>query len=116
MTAPLTGEPDTTAKSRAPKRGAASYVVIGLPVFCGFPALHRGDDDGAGGVAGDVDGGAAHVKDAVDAGDQRDALYRQTDALEHHGQHDHARAGDARGADGGQRGRQHDGEHLGRRR
>ena len=74
--------------------------------------LHLGDDEGAGGVAGDVDGGTAHVKDTVDTGHQGDALDGQTHALQHHGQHDHARAGHAGGADGGQGGGEDDGDHV----
>ena len=74
--------------------------------------FHLGDDDGAGGVAGDVDGGTAHIKDTVDTGHQGDTLHGDIDALQHHGQHDHASAGDTGGTDGGQSGGDYHGDHL----
>ena len=71
------------------------------------------DTDGAGSVTGDVDHGAAHVQDPVDTGHQCDAFQRQANALQHHGQHDHAGAGNTGGADGGQGGGEDDGHLLG---
>ena len=53
-------------------------------------------------VACDVDGSAHHVEDAIDASDERNALDRQTDRLQHHGKHDHARTRNASGADRGE--------------
>ncbi len=72
------------------------------------------DEDGYGAVAGDVQAGAEHVEDAVDAGDERQAFDGQSDGLEYHGQHDEAGAGNARGADGGQGAGEDDHHHLSR--
>ena len=66
---PMTKMTDTTddAKRRAywAEQMEAGGVLIGwVELFFGV-----GDDGGYGGVAGDVDGGAAHVEDAVDGDD-----------------------------------------------
>ena len=50
-------------------------LLIGL---CCLLALQIGDDNGTGGVAGDVQDGTAHVEDAVHTGYQGDAFYGQT--------------------------------------
>ena len=92
-----------------------------MSLFClggelgGLALLLTGDPHGAGGVAGDVEGGTAHVEQLVDARDDRDAFDRQADRLEHHRQHDHARAGDTGGADGCERRRQDNHGHLAKR-
>lgn len=58
--------------------------------------LRGGHHHGAGDVAGDVDGGAGHVQDAVDAQHHAhgQALGGKTHGGEDHGQHDGPRAGD----------------------
>ena len=71
-----------------------------------------GDADGAGDVAGDIEAGTTHVEQAIHGHDEADVLHRHADGFEHHGQHNHARAGDAGGADGGQGGGDHHHHHL----
>ena len=87
--------------------------LLGLAGAASCGALLHGIDAGShGGIAGDVHRGAHHVQDAVDAGYESHALYRQAHRLQHHGQHDHAGPGHAGGADGGEHGGHHDGQLL----
>ena len=93
-----------------------------LLLFCslgGFPGglltLEAGDEQRAGCVAGDVQRGAAHVEDLVDAGDDGDALDRQTDLGQNHRQHNHAGTGDASRTDRGEGRGQNDHGHVAER-
>ena len=81
---------------------------MSLGVFLFF-LIH---DDGDGAVTGDVQAGAEHVEDTVDAGDEGEALHREVDALQDHREHDEASARDTCCADGGQRTGQDDHGHL----
>lgn len=102
--------------SRKPgRRRVRSRSPLGLVEL----ALGLGDDHGADHVAGDVEAGAAHVQERVDAQDhgvgRRDggALGDlEADGLEHHEEHDGAGARHAGGADGGQGRRDDHGELL----
>ena len=85
--------------------------VSGLQVRAFLPE-HVGYDDGAGGVTGDVECGAAHVEDAVHAGHQGDALQRKSDRGKDHRQHDHASAGNSGGSDRCEGRGQDDSDHL----
>ena len=75
-------------------------------------ALPLGDAERAGDVAGDVQAGAAHVEQTVHTVDDHDHIDGDVHGLEHHSQHDHARAGRAGGADGGEGRGDNDGDHL----
>ena len=81
----------------------------------GLLALEAGDEQGAGGVAGDVQSCTAHVEQLVDTGDDGDAFDRQTDLRQDHGQHDHASAGDTGSTDGSERRGQDDHGHVAER-
>ncbi len=70
------------------------------------------DDDGNGCIACDVEAGAEHVEDSVDAGNECKAFERKSDGLEYHGKHDEACARDAGGADGGKGAGEDDHHHL----
>ena len=74
------------------------------------------NDKRAGSVARDVDHGAAHVEDAVNASNQGDAFDRQANRSKHHGEHNHASTRNARGANRGKRCGQNDGGHLAQRK
>lgn len=80
--------------------------------FLFFLVHEVGDNQGAGCVACDVDGGPAHVEDTVDAGYQGDSCYRKSYGFEYHGQHDHAGSRYAGGSDRGQGSGQDDGKLL----
>ena len=74
-----------------------------------------GDEQGAGGVAGDVQSRTAHIEQLVDTGNDGDTFDRQADLRQDHRQHDHASAGDTRGTDGSERRGQNDHGHIAER-
>ena len=88
--------------------GVRSCRSLSLGVFLFF-LIH---DDGDGAVTGDVQAGAEHVEDTVDAGDEGEAFHREVDALQDHREHDEAGTRDTCCADGGQRTGQDDHGHL----
>ena len=62
--------------------GVGLYGDEGTLLFCGLGsflsgllALEAGDEQGAGGVAGDVQRGAAHVEDLVDTSDDLSLIH-----------------------------------------
>ena len=91
-------------------RDTAAAVSVGQWILFLLDGIR--DDYGAGGIACDIYGGAAHVEDAVNARDQGYALDRQSDRLENHGEHDHSRAGHTGGTDGSQGSGEHYRQHL----
>ena len=105
----LTASLDLADRVAAPhrvRRRRPSGAASGLTRWWGAFAAGDGHRDGQ--VAGDVEGGAAHVEQAVDAEDDAQALGRHADQAEDHGD-DRQRSGrDAGGADAGQHGDQHD--------
>ena len=106
---------------RAKARLAAGFCGKGT-LFCGLGsllggllALEAGDEQGAGGVAGDVQGRTAHIEQLVDTGNDGDTFDRQADLRQDHRQHDHARAGDTCGTDGSEGRGQNDHGHIAER-
>ena len=102
-------------KGPSPKDLALLVCVKRFSAYTGprrLAVLHLGDDQRTGCVAGDIDRRPAHIKNPVHACHQRDALHRQTYALQHHSQHYHARTRHASRTDRRQSGGQHDGRHF----
>ena len=98
------------------------YGDEGTSLFCGLGslsggllALEAGDEQGAGGVAGDVQGRTAHIEQLIDTRDDGDTFDGEADLRQNHRQHDHASAGDAGRADGGEGRGQNDHGHIAER-
>ena len=87
----------TNIKTNPRFKSGGSFLSYSFRFFSVLKAAYY---NGAGGVAGYVDNGSAHIENTVDSRNKSDSLNGKSDALEHHCKHHHSGTGNSGSSDG----------------